>query len=213
MKRVYFVRHGETQANVANTVQGLDDPLTERGEMQAIRIGERAKNIDFDALISSDAIRTQQTAQAIADAKGIEKIELSPLFREAKRPTSLIGMNWTTDAYNHFRQLEAEHWGEPGWHFEDEESYEDLTKRAQDAVAYIEAHEKDTLMVVTHGRFLRYLMAYFMLGHTITSDVMLQIDSSLRTMNTGISVCFQDVEGGISGWKILTWNDHAHFAD
>lgn len=213
MKRVYFVRHGETLANVANIVQGLDDPLTERGEMQAVRIGERAKNIDFDALISSDAIRTQQTAQAIADAKGIEKIELSPLFREAKRPTSLIGMNWDTEAYTSFRKLEKEHWHEPLWHLEDEENCQDLIDRAREAISFIENHEKDTLMVVSHGRFLRYMIAYLMLGDATVPSIMERIDGSLRTMNTGISVCFQAEEEGAIKWRILTWNDHAHFAD
>lgn len=213
MKRVYFVRHGETRANVEKTVQGLDDPLTPVGEKQAIRIGERAKDIDFDALISSDAIRTQQTAAAIRDAKGMAQVELSPLFREGRRPTSLIGVNWETDAYKDFGALEEAHWGEPGWHFADEESYDDLRKRAQDAVAFIEAHEKDTLMIVSHGRFLRYLIAELMLGDTITPEVMGRIENSLRTMNTGISVCFQTDESGVVQWKVLTWNDHAHFAD
>ena len=37
MKRIYFVRHGETIANVESKVQGLDDPLTPEGELQAIR--------------------------------------------------------------------------------------------------------------------------------------------------------------------------------
>jgi 2,3-bisphosphoglycerate-dependent phosphoglycerate mutase len=213
MKRIYFVRHGETLANVAGTVQGLDDPLTEVGEQQARRVGERAKGIDFDALIASDAVRTQQTAEAIREAKGMATVELSPLFREAKRPTSLIGMTWDTDAYNNFKKLEMEHWGESGWRFEDEENCDDLRQRAHDAIQYIEAHEKDTLMVVSHGRFLRYLIAEVMLGEANTAEVMWRIDQTLRTMNTGISVCYQTEEGGAMGWKILTWNDHAHFAD
>jgi broad specificity phosphatase PhoE len=208
MKRVYFVRHGETVANVEDIVQGLDDPLTAEGERQILRIAERAANIEFGALISSDAIRTQQTAGAISKVKGMD-IELSPLFREARRPTSLIGVRWETEAYKELLRQEREHWGEPGWRYEDGENYEDLVTRARDAIAYIEAHSQDTLMVVTHGKFLKCMLAYLAFGEEITPQTLRRIDELFRTTNTGVTHCYQDD----SGWRVLTWNDHAHFAE
>lgn len=208
MKRVYFVRHGETVSNVENITQGLDDPLTEEGERQILRIAERATNIEFDALISSDAVRTQKTAEAIAKVKGMA-IELSPLFREAKRPTSLEGKRWETPEYKELLQLEREHWGEPGWRYEDAENYEDLVARARDAIGYIDAHEKDTLMVVTHGKFLKYMIAYLAFKDEMTPQIMRRFDELFRTTNTGVTHCYRDD----SGWRLLTWNDHAHFAD
>jgi len=208
MKRVYFVRHGETISNVESIAQGLDDPLTPEGERQILRIAERATKIDFDALISSDALRTRKTAEAIAEVKGME-IELSPLFREAKRPTSVVGKSWSTPEYKELVELERAHWGEPGWRYEDGENYEDLTSRARDAIAYIEAHEKDTLMVVTHGKFLKFMIAYLAFKEAVTPETMQRLDMLLRTTNTGVTHCYQDEQG----WRMLTWNDHAHFAD
>ena len=87
MKRVYLMRHGQTHANKNSTFQGADELLTDEGIMQANRAARRLQNIDFDTLIVSDYTRTQMTAEPITELTGI-KPELSPLFREEKRPTS-----------------------------------------------------------------------------------------------------------------------------
>lgn len=67
-KVVYFVRHGESEANVAPVFQSPDSPLSERGRHQAQLIGERVSQLRFDALISSPFARARETAQVIAQA-------------------------------------------------------------------------------------------------------------------------------------------------
>lgn len=88
-KHIYFVRHGQTKGNVEKLVQSPDDPLNENGLLQAARIAERSKNIDFQKIIASDYPRAQQTAQAIAEANGMQ-IETSPLFRERLGPSQFL---------------------------------------------------------------------------------------------------------------------------
>ena len=46
-KLVYVVRHGQTEGNILDAVQGSDDMLSAEGRLQADRISERAKGIDF----------------------------------------------------------------------------------------------------------------------------------------------------------------------
>jgi len=63
---IYFTRHGETEWNVKKLIQGIVDiPLNKKGEEQAKILGEKLKNIKFDAVFSSNLIRAKRTAEII----------------------------------------------------------------------------------------------------------------------------------------------------
>lgn len=67
--KIYFVRHGQTDANVAMTngqsAKELDVPLNITGKEQAENLSEQLKNVKFDAIISSPLKRALQTAEII----------------------------------------------------------------------------------------------------------------------------------------------------
>src|SRR3990172_8408752 len=64
---IYIVRHGETEWNIKGVMQGhSDSPLTKTGEKQAHQIAEELKEIHFDEIFSSDALRAKRTAEIIA---------------------------------------------------------------------------------------------------------------------------------------------------
>lgn len=68
--RLWLVRHGETGSNAAGIFQGhLDIELNERGEAQAVAVGERLRTIDFKAVFSSDLLRAARTAEIIVDGR------------------------------------------------------------------------------------------------------------------------------------------------
>jgi len=59
--RVYFVRHGETDANRAGIIQGqMNTPLNDRGVQQAKLVGEALRTISFDNAYSSDLVRASK---------------------------------------------------------------------------------------------------------------------------------------------------------
>lgn len=63
---LYIVRHGETEWNIKQIVQGHRDiPLNKKGEEQALNLGKRLKNVKFDKVFSSDLIRAKRTAELI----------------------------------------------------------------------------------------------------------------------------------------------------
>ena len=72
--KIYFVRHGQTQANIENVYYTLDDsihPLTKRGEKQATHTGKYLDKIEkFDLIISSSKLRCIQTAKLISKEIG-----------------------------------------------------------------------------------------------------------------------------------------------
>ena len=79
--RLFFVRHGQTEYNVAGLVQGwCDSPLTEEGILQAGRAGAGLSHVSFDTAYSSDLKRAVNTASMILAAnKGKSKPTLKTL--------------------------------------------------------------------------------------------------------------------------------------
>lgn len=72
MTTLYLVRHGRSEGNAAQRIQGwLDSPLDALGLRQARALGERFHNKPLAALYTSPLVRAAETARAIADARGI----------------------------------------------------------------------------------------------------------------------------------------------
>ncbi len=72
----YFVRHGESEGNKEGLFRGRRDfPLTELGKVQAEKVGEALKNIDFTLIASSPLKRAYDTAKYIARSRKVEVME------------------------------------------------------------------------------------------------------------------------------------------
>ena len=72
MTTLYFVRHGESRANVEKIFTGQTDvPLSDRGLRQAEELKERLLALKPDAFFSSDLLRAVQTVTPAAKALGL----------------------------------------------------------------------------------------------------------------------------------------------
>ena len=66
--KLYLVRHGQTDWNVARKFQGdTDIPLNEKGIKQSYIVKEKLNNINIDLCISSPLSRALETAKIICD--------------------------------------------------------------------------------------------------------------------------------------------------
>ena len=217
MKTVYFVRHGESEANVGHPVfQGEESDLTPRGEEQARFIADRAKNLQFEALISSRALRARKTADYISQATGV-KHEPVEIFSERKLPSRFVGIPVDDeDVRPKFEAWEKSLY-EPDVRVEDGENFSDITKRAGGALAYLEKRSESYILVVTHGFFLRTIIARVLFGEKVTPDELKKIIATFRTANTGLTLMQFGVGDSREAWGIpknpwiiRVWNDHAH---
>lgn len=78
--RICFVRHGETDWNIEQRMQGhIDLALNASGKAQAISVGHYFVGVQAAALYSSDLLRARQTAWPIAQALRLPMIPLSAL--------------------------------------------------------------------------------------------------------------------------------------
>lgn len=70
IKRIYIIRHGETEFNKQSIVQGqgVDTDLNETGYWQGAQFYKHYQHIAFDKIYVSNLKRTQQTIQKFIDA-------------------------------------------------------------------------------------------------------------------------------------------------
>jgi probable phosphoglycerate mutase len=79
---IILIRHGETAWNAERRLQGhLDIPLNAEGERQARLLAETLAPDRIDLLVSSDLQRARQTAQAVANLRGLPLL-VEPGLRE-----------------------------------------------------------------------------------------------------------------------------------
>jgi broad specificity phosphatase PhoE len=79
-KKLYIIRHGETDLNKNGIVQGrgIDADLNERGRSQGLAFFEKYKDRPFDKIYTSSLVRTHQTVAKFIE-KGIPWEQLSGL--------------------------------------------------------------------------------------------------------------------------------------
>ncbi len=88
MKTVYFVRHGQSEANASQGLQWPESPLTEQGRSEARAVAERAQKLPVEAIVASPYARAKETAEIIGGKIGMP-VEFSELFVERVKPSSL----------------------------------------------------------------------------------------------------------------------------
>lgn len=81
--RLFLVRHGQTEANVLGALDTAlpGAALTELGRQQAATLPTRLQDANVSLVLTSDRIRTQQTASALLSALQMELL-IDPDIRE-----------------------------------------------------------------------------------------------------------------------------------
>ena len=145
MKKLYFMRHGLTEMNVAGVWSGTTETaLTSEGREQAKLAGKQAKSLNIDTIVCSTLGRAKETAEIVAKAMGypLDKIVHSSLLIE-----------------RHFGVLEGQPY-KPDFNFDgiaDVETTDTLIHRARLALEWIESLDGETILVVSHGSLGRAL--------------------------------------------------------
>src|SRR5215510_7127137 len=212
-KVVYFVRHGPSEDNVAPVFQSPHSPLSEVGRTQAQRIAARVAKLAFDALLTSPYQRAKETAEAIGKVTG-KAPELCALFTERVKPTSVNGKPYTDEAARRAWRAWEQSLYTPGMRVEDGENYDDLVTRADTALALLKDRAEPSLVVVTHGYFLRMIVARVMLGDALSGAIFRHFYRLASIENTGLTV-LRYQSGFAEGpcWRLWIYNDHAHLAE
>ncbi len=81
--RIYFARHGESEANVLRIISNRDLPhhLTALGRQQAAQLAEQLAGVGLSGLYASPVPRAQQTAEILSARLGLPVVT-TPALRE-----------------------------------------------------------------------------------------------------------------------------------
>ena len=212
-KTVYFVRHGQSEDNVTPVFQSPHSPLNEKGRGQAKSIAQRVSKLSFDALIASPFERAKQTAEAIAKATG-KQPEYSELFVERIKPSYINGKSYTDDEANTLWREWENNLYTSGMRTDDGENFDDLIARADKALTFLQNRSEQSLVVVTHGYFLRTIIARVLLGDLLSPEAFKNIQRAAAMENTGLTVLqYRESFEKKPAWRLWIYNDHAHLVD
>lgn len=169
MKRLYLLRHGQTEYNIASITQGrVDSPLTEAGKAQALNARKYFEdhNIKFDKVYCSPLGRTKETSSIVTDIKPIivdDLIELS--FGDIDGKAWNLSFSYNDD----YTSINGE-------------SVDIAGKRMYKALKDIMDKDGDTILCVSHGTVSRSFY-YKVIGEYI---------KDFRVPNCGIMVLDYD---------------------
>jgi broad specificity phosphatase PhoE len=71
--RIYFIRHGESEANIRHVISNRESSfhLTPKGRRQAEALAEKLRDIPLSAIFSSPVLRARETAEILSTDLGV----------------------------------------------------------------------------------------------------------------------------------------------
>lgn len=199
--RIYFTRHGESQANVLRQIanRGLTHPLTPRGREQATTLADKLRERAITRIYSSPLLRAIETSVIVANRLGVA-YEVTDALREfdcgcAEGRADAEAWGLWQSAVDHWLRDRRWEWRIPGG-----ESFDDLRDRfvpfVENLVAQYGATDAD-LLCVAHGGLYWMMLPL----------VLVNVDKTLmaqRGFGHGMRVV---AELGRDGLRCVEWDD------
>lgn len=162
-KKIYLIRHGETDFNLQGIVQGsgIDSSLNEKGGAQAFAFYNSYKNVKFDKIYTSRLKRTTESVVNFIQT-GIPHESLSGLNEISWGEKEGQKITPEEDEYYHW-MLRQWQLGKTGERIVRGESPEDVIIRQKPALDYIIGKENEsTILICMHGRAIRILLCHLL---------------------------------------------------
>ena len=158
MTTILLARHGETDWNREGRFQGhADPPLNRTGRAQAVDLSVALMAEQLAAVYSSPLRRALETAEVLAASHGLEPVPVDDL-REVD-VGSWSGL--TRPEVEERFPAQFARWLDYGQGWEDGETYEEMGRRAVDALLRLAAaHDGERVLAVTHGGPIRAAFAF-----------------------------------------------------
>ena len=194
---VCFIRHGETDANITDRLQGQSDvPLNAQGLAQAELVAARLKDEPFDVIFSSDLSRALVTAEKIASGRPvIPSVEL----REWNfgRWQGMLLQEILRDYPGEFSLFKS---GSLDFEPPEGESAGRFLGRAEKFMEMLlREYSGKRILCVSHGGFIK---------QTLKVVLGIRTFRSLPACENTAICRYAAKEGNV--WQLVSWNDAAH---
>ena len=203
LKKIYLIRHGQTDFNKNGIVQGrgIDASLNDEGRKQAAAFYQAYQNVPFDKIYISELKRTRESVQKFID-KGVPVEALDGLNEIGWGVAE--GTHFTGKNKHHYFDI-LQHWQEGHIHekVEQGESPFEVQQRQQKALDKILSQDEEkTVLICMHGRAIRILLCWIQ-------------GLSLGLMDTfpHHNLCLYELEYADNKFEVKTFNDIRHLVD
>ncbi len=180
--KLYFIRHGQTDWNVARKIQGsCDIELNANGLRQAEVLCRKLKeeNAPITRIYTSRQKRAHQTAAILSKATNLELVTIDGL--QEVNLGLWEGLSWMEirdqypteyESWYHNRRYDNSHKGE---------SYQEVVDRAMKAIRAIIKENESDIAIVTHNAVIMCLQCYL-------TDTPFEEMKNFKSMNTAVTI-------------------------
>lgn len=159
---IIFIRHAETDYNDIGDRDPSDGELTARGEEQCAELGEKLKDLQIDAYITSSLLRSFKTAAGVCRAKRDETLlEICPELVECGCTPGYYGCSeeYLRRYYKNAKMCETKLYGTENYDFACK-TVEDNDIRAKKVIDYLKERFTfgDRVAVFSHHGMLEHLI-------------------------------------------------------
>ncbi|HAH35004.1 MAG TPA: histidine phosphatase family protein [Algoriphagus sp.] len=158
-KKIYLVRHGQTDFNLRGVVQGsgIDAPINDTGRAQAKAFFEAYQNIAFDQVYHTALIRTRQSIESFI-SKGIPTTALPELNEISWGDYE--GTPMTPEEGEYYKHM-LHQWqmGNLDYGIAGGESPNVVAERMRKGIQKILEGPGETILVCMHGRAMRIFLS------------------------------------------------------
>lgn len=198
---IYLARHGETEWNSQGRIQGQHDtPLTAKGKEQALKLGEKFKEIKFEAIFSSDQLRAKRTAEIAKLDRDLEVITKKVIrernfgAHDGKLATDY--RNDIKDLLNEFKMLPEE----KKWHFKFADDYESDFEVSTRFITFLReiavAYPSKTILVVAHGSAIKaFLLKIGYIKYENIQSTLISNTGYVKLISDGIDFKVEETSG------------------
>jgi len=204
--KLYFVRHGESQANLQHVISNRESPfgLTEFGKEQANTLAENLKDIPITAIYSSPVLRARETAEILS-----QSLHLPYQVTEALREYDCGILEDKSDEESWKLHSEiAEDWVLHHNYLRKPEGGENFLEIKKRFIPFVESFAQnglrvqDQILFVSHGGLLQLILP----------EILTNIDHVfVRSNGIGHTQCII-IEGKSNHLTCLQWGS-AHFGN
>lgn len=197
--KLYIIRHGQTDWNIAKKIQGRQDiPLNERGRYQAGCLKKAMENRPVTAVFSSPQIRAMETAKAVALSSGSAVIPVKDLMEinygswEGKTEEELLQED---------RALYEAWWSHPAETAPPGgESISQVNERCQKAWKEIKPQLTGDAAIVAHGGLLAHFMEQLLGSESVAAS----------TVAHNASITTIEYEPETERFTLVEFDDYRH---
>lgn len=198
-KTIYIIRHGETDFNKQNIVQGsgVDMPLNEKGKWQAEQFYNTYKHHPFQVIYTSALVRSQQSVAKFIE-QGIKHIALPELNEiswgdfEGKQQTPV-------QRQTYWHLIEQWNKGELNAKIPNGESPIEMQARQKGALNLLQASAEEEILICMHGRAMKSFLCLLL------NEPLTQME---KFQHTNLCLYQLQIEGNTA--QLLKTNDTSH---